>query len=186
MLWFKKNKLKKALEANNLIHDAIVMSIFDKYYKDESLTDDSFESQLLARALNWAIPDLKYDIKNDLEKLEDEKIKRRMIEEENKIYEKGLEILNSEVAGDVATFYVAYEIYLADMLFDESEKKNYIGLERMRKFMFQSLDSEPDVSSPDFCEKYKELFIKFNNEYGPYGKVLSEKTIDNLFYFIKI
>jgi len=51
----------------------------------------------------------------------------------------------------------------------------------MKKSLFQSTESEPDIKSPDFKESYKELFVKFNENYGKYGKALNEETITALF-----
>lgn len=182
MFWTKKSKLRQALKANKLIHDAIVMSIADKYIQEENLENNAFGLQLLGRALNWAIPDLSYDFDKDLEAVEDEEIKRKLKENEDQIFIKGLDILNSDsVAETLITYYVSYEIYLIDALLNEDEKSRYPGLVRMRKFIFQCLDQEPDVMSPDFLDKYKELFIKFNNKYGEYGKLLKKETIDLLF-----
>ncbi len=186
MFWLKKNRLKNALKANNLIHDAIVMGVADKFIEEEKLENDEFGLQLLARALNWAIPNLTYDFEKDLEGIEDDDIKRRLIEEEDEIFKKGLNILNSDqVVCNLATFYVAYEIYLIDTLFNENEKKQYTGLVRMRKFMFQNLDQGPDLTSPDFSKNYKELFVEFNNKYGAYGKFIEKKTVDELFSFVR-
>jgi len=186
MLWLKKRKFKKGLEANKLIHDAIVMGIADKYIEEENLRNNDFELQLLGRALNWAVPDLEYDFEGDLEKIEDKEIKKKIMEEEDKIFEKGLYILNSDpVVEDLITHYISYEMYLAGALFDEDEKKQHSGLERMRKFLFQNLDPELDVMSKDFCKNYKKLFVQFNNKYGSYGKLLNKETINTSFSFIE-
>ncbi len=54
----------------------------------------------------------------------------------------------------------------------------------MKKILFQTTEKEPDVKSPEFKETYKELFLKFNEEYGKYGKILKKDTINALFSHI--
>ncbi len=77
--------------------------------------------------------------------------------------------------------YVAYHIYLLSTLFPKNAEEKFPGITRMKKTLFQSTESEPDIKSPEFKENYKELFVKFNEEYGKYGKVLKEETITALF-----
>ncbi len=185
MFWTKKIKLKNALKLNNLIHDAIIMSIFDKYYKEESLENNNFELQLLGRALNWAVPDPGYVFENDLDRVEDGELKERLKEDEDQIFIKGLDILNSDpLLISLVTSYITYEIYLLTALFPKNTDQKYPGIIRMKKFLFQTLEKEPDIKSINFREDYKELFISFNNEYGKYGKILKQETIDSLFSFI--
>jgi hypothetical protein len=185
MFWITKNRLKKSLEANGLIHDAIVMGIADKYIQEEDLGNDDFGLQLLGRSLNWAIPNLDYNFENDLRKVEDKEFKRRLVEDENQIFKKGLIILNSDsLLEQLISYYVSYEIYLVGNLFPQGGEREYPGIVRMKKFLFQSTEKEPDVQSSDFKEIYKKLFIRFNDEYGKYGKTLKTQTIDSIFYLL--
>ncbi len=144
--------------------------------------NDDFGLQLLGRSLNWAVPNLGYDFKNDIEKVENERFKKRLKEDEDQIFKKGLEILNSDPLIDrLISCFVAYEIYLVGKLFPQDGEEKYPGIVRMKKFLFQRTENEPDVQSPDFKETYKSLFVEFNNEYGKYGKTLKTQTIDSLF-----
>ena len=181
MGWLKNKQLSRALEANSLIHDAIVMGIADKYIQEENLEDNPFGLNLLARALNWAIPRQDYVFEKDVEKVEDEESRRRFKEDEDQIFKKGLEILNSDpLIEKVATHYVAYQIFLINTLFPKAETK-FPGIIRMRKFLAQTTEREPDTADSDFKKSYKTLFESFNDEYGKYGKTLEQKTIDSLF-----
>lgn len=185
MFWLTKNKLKKALEVNKLIHDAIVMGISDKYIEEEKLQKNDFGLLLLGRALNWAIPDLNYNFENDIENVEDVEFKKQFKENNDQIFYKGMAIVNQDSNLEkLIIFYITYEIYLVNNLFPKNNEEKYPGLTRMKKFLFQSLEKEPEVNSPDFKENYKNLFIKFNNEYGKYGKILKKETIDSLFSFL--
>jgi hypothetical protein len=77
--------------------------------------------------------------------------------------------------------YIAYEIYLISALFPSDGEKRYSGILRMKKFLSQTTEKEPNVRSKDFKDNYKNLFVKFNNEYGRYGKILKKETIDSMF-----
>lgn len=185
MFWFKKRKLKKALEANKLIHDAIVMGVADKYIEEENLKNDDFELQLLGRSLNWAIPDLGYNFENDLNKVENETFKKRLKENEDQIFNKGLGVLNSDVLLEsLIAFYITHEVCLIDALSVKNAAEIYPGITRMKKYLFQMTEKEPNIQSPDFRTDYKNLFIKFNESYGKYGKTLNRETIDSLFSLI--
>ena len=48
-MFFVKARIKKTLEANDLIHDAIVMGVADKYILEENLGKEDFGLQLLGR-----------------------------------------------------------------------------------------------------------------------------------------
>jgi len=182
MFWITKNRLKKSLEANGLVHDAVLMGIADKYIKEESLTNDDFGLQLLGRSLNWAVPNLDYNLENDLDKVENDEFKKRLKEDEGQIFKKGLEILNSDpLIERLISCYAAYEIYLVDTLFPQDGAGKHSGILRMKEFLFQRTEKEPNVQSPDFKETYKRLFVEFNNKYGQYGKILKTQTIDSLF-----
>ncbi|MFH0854145.1 MAG: hypothetical protein V1891_01500 [bacterium] len=182
MFWFTKNKYKNSLEANNLIHDALAMGVCDKYIKKDNLENDEYGLLLLARSLNWLIPRQDYNFDNDMEKIGNENFKNRLKEDEDKIFIKGLEIVNSDsVLEKLINHYVAYHIYLLNTLFPKNTEEKFPGIIRMRKILFQTTENEPDIKSPEFKENYKELFVKFNEEYGKYGKVLKEDTITALF-----
>lgn len=179
-----KEKFKKALEANGLIHDAIVAGICDKYITEENLKTDHFGLQLLGSALNWAVPNLNYNFTGDVNKIDNQEFKKRLQQDEDQIFKKGLSILNSDpLIEKLATFYVAYEIYLVDILFPKDGEKRYPGVVRMRKFLFQTTE-EPDVESHNFKEEYKNLFVTFNQQYGKYGKTLKPETIESMFSFL--
>ncbi len=66
MFWFTKNKYKNSLKANDLIHDAISMGVFDKYFKIDKLENDEYGLLLLARSLNWLVPRQDYNFDNDI------------------------------------------------------------------------------------------------------------------------
>ncbi len=180
-MFFKKRVLKQALEANTLIHDALLMGVADRYIKEDGLGGDSYKLQLLGRALNWAIPNLNYNFENDLALVEDSEIRELLIKNENEIFEKGLEILNSDLVGDLATFYIVYELYLVEALGLEKNINQYPGIRRMQKFIFQSLEEIPSINAESFFRDYKRLFIDFNEVYGKYGKKLNSESIDQLF-----
>lgn len=179
-----KEKFKQALDANGLIHDAIVMGISDKCIAEENLKTNDFGLQLLGRALNWAVPNLNYNFTNDVNKIDNQEFKKKLQQDEDQIFKKGLAILNSDsLIEKLATFYVAYEVYLVDILFPKDGEKRYPGVIRMRKFLFQTTE-EPDVESHNFKEEYKNLFVKFNQQYGKYGKTLKLETIESMFSFL--
>jgi hypothetical protein len=185
MLWITKNRIKKSLESNRLIHDAIIMGVADKLIKEGNLENDEFGLQLSGRALNWAIPNLSYNFENDLEKVENEEIKKRLKGDQDQIFKKGLEILNSDpLMEQLISHYDAYEIYLVNTLFPIDGEKRYPGITRMKRFLFQTTEKEPDVKSSNFKDDYKKLFVRFNNEYGIYGKTLETELIDSLFSFL--
>lgn len=185
MFWITKNRLKKSLEANGLIRDAIAMGITDKYIHEENIQIADFELQLLGRSLNWAVPNLNYNFESDLDEVENEEFKKRLKGDEDQIFKKGLEILNSNPSTErLISHYVAYEIHLVSTLFPQDGEKKYPGMLRMKKFLFQSTEKEPDTQSQDFMENYKNLFEKFNAEYGKYGKALKKETVDSLFSLI--
>jgi len=185
MVMFRtKEKFKKALDANSLIHDAIVTGICDKYIAEDNLKTDDFGLQLLERALNWAVPNLNYNFIDDVNKIDNQEFKKKLQQDEDQIFKKGLSILNSDpLIEKLASFYVAYEIYLVDILFPKDCEKSYPGVVRMRKFLFQTTE-EPDVESYNFKEEYKNLFVKFNQQYGKYGKTLKLETIESMFSFL--
>jgi len=179
-----KEKFRKALDANGLIHDAIVAGICDKYIAEENLKTDDFGLQLLGRALNWAVPNLNYNFTDDVNKIDNQEFKKKLQQDEDQIFKKGLAILNSDpLIEKLATFYVAYEIYLVDILFPKNGEKRYPGVVRMRKFLFQTTE-EPNVESHNFKEEYKNLFVRFNQQYGKYGKTLKPETIESMFSFL--
>jgi len=183
-MFMTKEKFKKALDANGLIHDAIVAGICDKYIAEENLKTDDFGLQLLGRALNWAVPNLNYNFIDDVNKIDNQEFKKKLQQDEDQIFKKGLAILNSDTLIEkLATFYVAYEVYLVDILFPKDGEKRYPGVVRMRKFLFQTTE-EPDVESHNFKEEYKNLFVKFNQQYGKYGKTLKPETIESMFSFL--
>jgi hypothetical protein len=185
MLWFTKNIYKNALKGNNLIHDAIAMGIFDKYCKKENFEKDEYGLLLLARSLNWLIPRQDYVFDDDMENIENENFKQRLKEEEDKIFIKGLEIVNSDPALEkLINHYVVYHLYLLNALFPKNTEEKFPGTIRMKKILFQTNEKEPDIKSPDFKTTYKELFVQFNEEYGKYGKVLKDETVNSLFSFI--
>lgn len=182
MFWFTKNKYKNSLRANNLIHDALVMGICDKYIKEDNLENDEYGLLLLARSLNWLVPRQDYNFDNDIEKIDSENFKNQLKKDEDKIFIKGLEIVNSDsVLEKLINHYVTYHIHLLETLFPKNTEEKFPGITRMKKSLFQSTESELDIKSPDFKENYKELFVKFNEEYGKYGKILKEDTITALF-----
>ena len=80
-----KEKFKQALDANGLIHDAIVMGISDKYIAEENLKTNDFSLQLLGRALNWAIPNLNYNFTNDVNKIDNQEFKKKLQQDEDQI-----------------------------------------------------------------------------------------------------
>lgn len=181
----RKTKFKKALEINKIIHETILMGVTDKYIKEEKLEKEDFGLQLLGRSLNWAIPDLNYDFEKDLDGVADEDFKKTLRKDEDQIFIKGLAIINSDyLLEKLITFYISYEMYLFNNLFSKDNENQYPGIKRMRKFIFQTLEKEPNIESSDFKEKYKNLFIEFNDKYGKYGKVLKKETIDSIFSFI--
>lgn len=186
MFGFRKRKLKKSLKANNLIHDAIIMGIADKYIEIKKLDDaDDFGHLLRGRALNWAVPNLNYTFESDLDKVENREIFERLRANENQIFEKGLEILNSDrLIEKLITYYSAYTIFLVNSLFPKDAETRYPGMTRLKKFVFQSSEHELDVHATDFKNTYKRLFIEFNEQYGKYGKILKKETIDTLFSLI--
>lgn len=185
MFWLTKNKFKKNLKANDLIHDLIIVLVSDKYLSDVNITQSDYEMLLLGRSLNWAIPRRRYNFENDLEKVENEEFKKRLKMNEDKIFEKGLGIINSsKLLEKLIIYYISNEIYLINTLFPKDGEKKYPGLIRMKKMLFQTLEKEPDVKSPDFKENYKNLFIQFNNEYGEYSEKVKIETIDSLFSLI--
>lgn len=176
-----KGTTKKALEANGLIHDAILMGIADKYIAEESLDNEDYGLQLLGRALNWAVPSLNYNLDNDIAKVENPEFRTRLLRDENQIFKKGLAILNADpLIEKLITFYVTYEIHLVRKLFPKEAEKRYPGMVRLRKFTSQTLE-EPNVEVSDFKENYKSLFTQFNSTYGRYGKTLKPETIDMMF-----
>lgn len=185
MFFITNKKFKNALWANNLIHDAIIMGIFDKYFKEENLENNEFGLLLLGRSLNWAVPGPNYNFEDDLNKIESEDFKIRIKKDENQIFMKGLNILNSDqLLEKLITFYISYEIFLIKRLSPINNEKEYSGINRMNKFLAQTLMSQPNVRAPNFKEEYKKLFIEFNKIYGEYGKVLENKTIESLFSFV--
>ena len=185
MFGLTKRGFKKGLEANGLIHDAIVMGVADKYIEEEKLEGNDFGMQLLGRALNWAIPNLNYDFKTDLDKVENGEFKNRLMTDEDQIFKKALSIVNSDqLLEKLITYYAAYEIYLINTLFPKDGEIRYSGVKRMKKLIVQSYEKEPDIHSPVFKETYKNLFIEFNSHYGKFGKVLKKETIDSLFHYI--
>src|SRR3989344_1222883 len=149
-MFFLKARTKKALEANGLIHDAILMGVADKYISEENLGHEDFGLQLLGRALNWAIPNLNYDFSDDITKVENQQFRGKLLQDENQIFKKGLTILNADpLIEKLVTHYVAYEICLVNKLFPRDAEKSHPGMIRMRKFMFQTLE-EPDIEAPNF------------------------------------
>jgi hypothetical protein len=181
----KYEDIAKKLDANKVIRDAIVMGVADKYIEEENLTNDDFGLQLLGRSLNWAVPDLGYNFDNDLNKVENEGLKKRLKENEDQIFNKGLSILNSDALLErLIAFYITHEIYLIDALSVKNGAEIYPGIIRMKKYLFQMTEKEPNIQSPDFRTDYKNLFIKFNESYGKYGKTLKRETIDSLFSLI--
>ncbi|MFA6475657.1 MAG: hypothetical protein WCV88_05705 [Patescibacteria group bacterium] len=185
-MFFKKKRIGKALEANRLIHDAISMGVMDKYITEDNLTVDDFELQLLARAINWVAPDRDYDITDDINSL-DEGYKQRFIEDENQIYTKGLGIVNSDSNLEkLINHYVALDIHLMEALYPKNAEVKHTGIKRMKKTLFQSSEKEPNVKSANFYDEYKKMFIRFNEDYGKYGKFLKKETIDTLFDLISL
>lgn len=185
MFFFKKRKFKMALKANDLVRTAITMGVFDKYFEEECLGMSDFELQLLGRALNWAIPDLMYNLESDVERVENVEFRKRLKEDDSQIFHKGLEIINSDSDLEkLLTYYMAYELYLADNLFSKSEQQKYPGILKMKKFLTQTSEQEPDVMSPNFKTNYQQLFGIFNQKYGKYGKTLEKETMDSLFSMI--
>lgn len=186
MFWITKNRINKGMRANSLIHDAIIMGVFDKYFNE---SDDDYESKLLARSLNWAIPNLNYNFEKDLDSIEEGGAKQKLKDNEDQIFIKGLEIVNSDqLLEKLIVYYVSYEIYLFNILFPKNQEKyekERPGIIRMKKLLFQSSEDQPNIKSQHFISEYKELFIKFNNQYGKYGKKLSDETVDNLFSLLK-
>lgn len=178
-------RTKQALEANNLVHDAVLMSIADKYINEEDLANNDFGLQLLGRALNWAVPNPGYNFEKDLDKVENTEFKNRLRADENQIFQMGLKILNSDtLIEQLVAHYVAYEIHLLEKVSPKNTEERYPGIVRMKKFLSQSTEKEPNVSSPAFKENYKNLFISFNDKYGKYGKTLKQETVNSLFSLI--
>lgn len=185
MSWLSARKYKNALKANNLIHDALVMGVSDKYIEQDHLEKNEYNLLLLGRSLNWLIPRQDYDFDNDIEQIENITFKNQLRKDEDKIYTKGLEIINSDpILEKVVAHYVSYHLFLLEKLFPKNAEVKFPGSVRMKKTLFQSTEKEPDVQSPNFKENYKNLFVEFNQEYGKYGKVLKDKTIDDLFSYI--
>ena len=175
-------RTKKQLEMNSLICDAIKMGVADKYLKDRNIKGDCFELALMGRAINWAIPKLDYEFNNDLSLIENEDYQKKFKEDEDKIFIEGLKILNDDpMLGDLITHYVVKEVDLINSLYPKYNNKKYPGMNRLNKFLYQSLDKLPNSKLDSFKNDYKQLFIKFNTKYGKYGKVLSDKTVDALF-----
>jgi hypothetical protein len=183
MFGITKIKFKRSLRFNSLIHDIIIAGLVDKYIEEENLKSD-YELQLLGRSLNWAVPNLYYDFENDIEKVDDEYQKIRLKENNDQVFLKGIEILNSDpIIERLILYYIAYELYLVKNLKYKEEK--YPGIRRMKKYLFQTLEKEPDISSQAFKEEYKNLFIVFNKKYyGKYGKSLSDEKINSMYKYV--
>jgi len=143
---------------------------------------------LLARAINWAMPSLSYTFENDVARVKKKEFRERLLANDgNDIFQKGLNILNSDKGLEqLISSNIAYQIYLVNKLLDPAEaQQKYPGLVRMRKFLAQSTEDEPDIEAVNFKEGYKKLFVEFNNSYGKYGKTLSSETVDSFFCFFE-
>lgn len=186
MLFFKKKLIEKAMKANHIIRDAIVMGICDKFIYEKDVKGSEYKSVLFVRSLNWAVPGPNYTLENDLSSINNESYQDKLKKDEDQIYIDGLKILNTDMLGDLITFYIAYEVHLINVLSPKNGEEKYPGIIRMKKLLFQDTEDSPDIKSSDFIANYKDLFIKFNDEYGKYGKVISTKTIDSLFSLLYI
>jgi hypothetical protein len=181
MLLFKGATVKK-LEANNAICDIIRIMLADRLIKEWNLDNSrDYELALMGFIIRWVAPKLDYDFDKDLGQIASADIKKRIIENEDNIYLKGLDLLNSDsLLSDLIAYYVVYEVYLVNLLYPKDGSKRYSGMKRLNKFLFQSLEELPDAQSNDFKENYKNLLIQFNKEYGTYSKPMREETIHSL------
>jgi hypothetical protein len=195
MFGFKKIKefqKKDAWEMNVLIRKAVVLGVSDKYIEEEKLEEGDFGLVLLGRALNWAIPSMVYTFDSDMETVKDSDFRKRLLEEDedgyNQIFRKGLDIINSDPNLEKLVAYnISYQFHLINVVLSEKEAEDkYPGLVRMKKYLAQSTEGDVDIKSPDFVHEYFDLFRKFNEEYGKYGKKLDRETIITMFSVIKV
>jgi hypothetical protein len=171
-----------ALEWNRLIGIAIKMGIADKYIEEQTIKKDSFELALLLCAIDWAVPTLDYNFDNSLSQIENDDYRKKLSENDDQIFLKGLEINNTDpILDKLITFYVVSEVYLVNTFFPKDGETRYPGVSRMNRLLIQQLDDLPNAKSDSFKEDYKNLFIEFNEKYGKYGKVLKQETIDSMF-----
>ncbi|MEI7452360.1 MAG: hypothetical protein WCK37_04150 [Candidatus Falkowbacteria bacterium] len=178
----EENYIKDELKNNELVRDYIISGVFNKYSKEENLENNDLKIQLLKCSLDWAIPSLSYSFQDYLAEPKNEEIGRELEKDENLIFSKGLEILNSDILLEkLVFFYVSYGVYLANKLLPEHEDDNFFGAERMARWLNMTTDKHPDIESSQFKLEYKELFVKFINEYNKYGDILAGKVIDSVF-----
>jgi hypothetical protein len=182
--WAKRVSRKRAWEMNRLIRDAIIMGVADKHIAEEKLHDNDFGLQLFGRAINWAIPNIMYTFERDVATVEDVEMRRRLlINDGEEVFRKGLNLLNADPDLErLAGYNIALQCTLVRMVLSPAKaERKYPGLVRMRRYLFQSSEKEPDVKASDFCERYMALFVIFNDKYGKYGKTLQPETIAAMF-----